>query len=61
MAIVKGTAAALSSRDRFNLVDQGVFWEIQDNREHCIVSMHADETEAREAYAAIAKLDPTHV
>lgn len=55
MSIVQSTAAALSSGDRYNLVNQGVFWEIQDNREHRTVSMHQDEQEAREAYATLIK------
>jgi hypothetical protein len=54
MAIVKGTAAALSSPDRFDLVDRGFGWEILDKKHHRIVSMHFDEAEARAAYAMVS-------
>ena len=54
MAIVNGTIEALCSKDRFNLVKQGnLGWEIQDNRDFRTVSIHFDETEAREAYAKL--------
>ncbi len=59
MAIVDSTLAALSSRDRFNLVHHShLGWEIQDNHEHRIVSLHFDEDEARAAYAALNQADP---
>lgn len=53
MAIVNSTLEALSSGDRYNLVNQGVGWEIQDNREHRIVDLFFDEQQAREAYIAL--------
>jgi hypothetical protein len=54
VAIVKSTFQALNSGDRYNLIDQGVGWEILDTREHRIVQLFFDEQEARDAYAALA-------
>lgn len=55
MAIVNSTVQALSSGDRYNLLNQGAGWEIQDNFEHRIVGLFFDEQEAREAYAALVR------